>query len=352
VLTPIAEIDLAAVAANWRTFATIAGGAEAAAVVKADGYGLGAAPISRALASAGCKRFYVSWPGEGQMLREALGPGPEIAAFHGFGGADPEVFRRNDLQPVLNSLADVRMWLEMGEDRPAAVLHLDTGMSRLGLPPQDWAEAARLMERAQPQLILSHLACGDEPHRSESLRQLGLFRSARDLWPAVRGSLSATGGAYLGRDFLQDEIRPGIGLYGGGPSPPPAHRIQNVVRLSAYVLQTRTVEAGATVGYGATWTAQRETRLATIGIGYADGFLRAASNRGYGVIQGERRPILGRVSMDLIVLDVTGMSVSPGEEVELLGPQAGLSDPASHMSTIDYELLTRIGSRVRKVYRG
>lgn len=350
--SPEAHIDLAAIVANWRMLASLAPGADACAVVKADAYGLGAAPAARALAKAGCRRFYVAWPQEGATLRGALGAGPEIAILNGFAGDGAQVFRDFDLQPVLNSMQDVKDWIAMGAGRHPAALHLDTGMSRLGLAASEWAGAADMLSGAAPARIMSHLACGDEPGHAMNARQLQRFTEGAAIWPGVARSFAATAGVYLGPDYTFEEIRPGVGLYGGGPAPPEGRKLSNVLTLRTPVLQVREIAGGDTVGYGATWSATGPMRTATIGIGYADGFLRAASNRGYAVIQGEKRPILGRVSMDLVVLDVTGLSVNQGDPVELIGASMPIADQAAAMSTIDYELLTRIGARVRRQYTG
>lgn len=350
--SPEAEIDVAAVVANWRMLASLAPEADAAAVVKADGYGLGAAPLARALARAGCRRFYVAWPQEGAALRGALGNGHEIAVLNGFAGGGAQVFQRHGLQPVLNSMPDVRAWLDLGEGRMPAALHIDTGMNRLGLSQHEWAGAAEAMGGAAPARIISHLACADEPDHPMNRQQLDLFRAGSSLWPDISRSFAATAGAYLGSDYAFEEIRCGIGLYGGGPVPPKGQALAPVLTLRTPVLQVRTIGPGETVGYGATFSAPAPTQLATIGIGYADGFLRAASNRGYAVVRGDRRPILGRVSMDLVVIDVTGLGVSPGDPVELAGPEMPIGEQAAAMATIDYELLTRLGSRVRRVYTG
>ena len=350
--SPEAKIDVAAVVANWRMLASLAPEADAAAVVKADGYGLGAAPLARALARAGCRRFYVAWPQEGVALRSALGAGPEIAVLNGFAGARAQDLHDHGLQPVLNSVQDVRKWLDLGSRRMPAALHLDTGMNRLGLSQGDWGTAAEAMRDAAPARVMSHLACADEPDHPMNRRQLDLFQGGAALWPGVARSFASTAGVYLGADYAFEEVRCGIGLYGGGPAPPQGRSLSTVLTLSTPILQVRTIEPGEAVGYGATFTAAAPTQLATIGIGYADGFLRAASNRGYAVVQGERRPILGRVSMDLVVLDVTGLSVTQGDAVELAGSAMPIGEQAAAMSTIDYELLTRLGTRVRRIYTG
>jgi alanine racemase len=347
---PRVEVDLDALVANWRMLARRAAGAAPAAVVKADAYGLGAIPAAKALAAAGCRRFYVAWAHEGALLRAALGPAPEIAVFHGPQASDLHIFKAANLSPVLNSLQQIAFWLETAGG-PAA-LHADTGMNRLGVPEPEWSEAARLLANAPPTHLISHLACGDEPDHPMNARQLAAVHRASALFPDARRSLSATAGVYLGADYALDEIRPGIGMYGGGPIPRTGERPSPVARIRAPIVQIRTIPAGQTTGYGASWTADIDRTVATVGMGYADGFLRSASNRGYGVILGERRPILGRVSMDTIMLDVTGLPATVGDDVELAGEAMPIGEQADAMATIDYEFLTRLGHRGPRVYRG
>jgi alanine racemase len=341
---PRALIDLGAVVDNWRMLAERASPAQAAAVVKADAYGLGATPVGRALASVGCTRFYVAWPQEGAELRKAVGAGPEIAVFNGPSPDTLSDFAPHGLEPVLNSLEQIELWANAG---PASI-HVDTGMNRLGLSKYDWKAAAQRFPK--PTRLLSHIACdGDAAH---ARAQLEVFGRAAALWPGLPRSLAATGGVYLGGDFTMEEIRPGVGIYGGGPAPPSGPGPKPVVTLTAPVLQVRKATRGETVGYGATWTAQRDYTLATVGLGYADGFIRAASNRGKAFVAGQKRPIVGRVSMDLIVVDVTGLEVTPGDDIEFLGPNMPLSEVAGSMNSIDYEVLTRLGGRVERVWTG
>jgi alanine racemase len=351
VSTARAHIDLSSLADNWRMLARRAAPAQAAAVVKANGYGLGADRIGQTLAEAGARRFYVAWPDEGAGLRATLGPGPEIAVFHGFDPQSLPLLVQARLEPVINTLDQLALWLGPGLPSPYAI-HLDTGMNRLGLPAAQWALAERLSATKPPSHVVSHLACPDEPAHPMNEQQLSRFQAAAPLWPSARRSLAATAGVYLGPRFHFDEVRPGIGLYGGGPTPLEGPAPRPVLRLTAPVLQVRDVEPGETTGYGGSWTAARLSRLATLGTGYADGFLRSASNRGYGVIRGERRPIIGRISMDLLMLDVTGLDVAVGEDVELIGPALLIADQADAMSTIDYEILTRLGQRARRIYSG
>lgn len=347
---PRVQIDLRAIVTNWRMFAARAPRAQASAVVKADAYGLGAAQVAPALADAGCTRFYVAWPAEGARLRDALGPAPEIAVFHGPTPDTLPAFEKHLLEPVLNSIPQIDLWQASSLARRRASLHLDTGMNRLGVPRADWAEAAQKLPH--PRRLLSHLACGEEFGHPMNQKQLDLFEIARPLWPDARRSLSATGGVFQAGSYTLDEIRPGIGLYGGGPTPPTGDAPATVVTLTSPIIQIRGVKAGETVGYGATFTAPSDMTLATIGLGYADGFLRAASNRGMAVVANQKRPIVGRVSMDLIVVDVTHTKASVGDEIEFLGPNMPLAEVAGAMGTIDYELLTRLGPRIERVYLG
>lgn len=346
---PKLHIDLDALVANWRMFQRRAGAAHAAAAVKADAYGLGMEPVARALSKAGCSRFYVAWPQEGANLRRILGGTPEIGVFHGPSTATMDLFAMYQLVPVLNHLEQIDLWLSGNIEARPATLHVDTGMNRLGLSEAHWAAAARMLPK--PRKLMSHLARADEDSPGNR-EQLEAFERARAVWPGVASSLAATGGAYLGPDFHFDEIRPGIGLYGGGPTPAEGSPPHTVVTLTAPILQVRDVRKGESVGYGAAWTAQADTQVATVGLGYADGFLRAASNRGKAHVSGETRPILGRVSMDLITVDVTGLSVFPGDDVEFLGPNIPLGEAASRMDTIDYEILTRLGARLDRRYSG
>ena len=346
---PKLYIDLDAIVANWRRMQRRVAPAHAAAVVKADAYGLGAGRVAAALAKAGCNRFYVAWPQEGANLRRQLGPAPEILVFHGVTADTLDLFRMHQLQPVLNHLEQIDLWLSSNAHPLPAALHVDIGMNRLGLSEAHWAAAARVMP--QPTRLISHLACGDEDSAANP-SQLARFRQAAALWPGVPRSLSATGGVYLGRDYHFDEVRPGIGLYGGGPRPAEGSAPETVVTLTAPILQVRDISEGDTVGYGCAWTAPSDTKTATIGLGYADGYLRSASNKGHVFVSGQQRPILGRVSMDLIVIDVTGLSVALGDDIELLGPNMPLSEVAAAMGTIDYEILTRLGSRLDRRYAG
>jgi alanine racemase len=342
-------IDLDAIVANWRMLQRRVEPACASAVVKADAYGLGAEPVAKALLKAGCVRFYVAWPSEGAALRRALGATAWISVFHGPTPDTMDLFQMYQLVPVLNHLEQIDLWLAGNVSPRPASLHIDTGMNRLGLSEPHWAAAAKMFPG--PVRLVSHLSCGDETSPANA-QQLEAFERASTFWPGVQRSLSATGGAYLGKPYCFDEIRPGIGLYGGGPVPAEGTPPHTAVTLKAPVLQVRDIKKGESAGYGRTWTAGADTTLATLGLGYADGYLRSASNRGQVFVDGQKRPIVGRVSMDLTIVDVTGLSVSPGDEIEMLGPNITLSEAAGAMGTIDYEILTRLGSRLERFYAG
>jgi len=340
------------VAANFVTLRERAGAA--AAVVKADAYGLGLSGVVPALLDAGCDSFFVARLEEGIALRALLdskkgAPQARIFVLDGAPpGAAPALTARK-LIPVLGSLDEIASW-KTGE----AALHVDTGMNRLGLPPEDVAEAARRLKGIELKLVMSHLACGDDPASPMNAQQLARFRDALTRLPSAPASLAASGGVFLGKDYHFDLARPGIGLYGGHPQPGHgANPMGCAVQLAATVLQVRTIAAGESVGYGATFRAARPSTIATIALGYADGVLRSAAAKAGVVIRGQRAPFAGRVSMDLIGLDVTGIAgVAAGDEAELFGPSLPVDEAAASWGTISYELLTGLSRRVPRVYEG
>jgi alanine racemase len=342
-------IDLDALCENWRAFRHAASGTETAAVVKADGYGLGAARVASALKAAGCETFFVAHVEEGLALRKAIGPGPRVFVLNGVLAHEEDEILAGELIPVLNDLDQMRRWALLGEGAPAA-LHLDSGMNRLGLSEEDIDEAKDAAEALNLALIMSHLACASDPKSEMNTRQRDRFVQMAAQLPSAPLSLAASAGTLLGHEFHFDLVRPGIGLYGGSPFDDATTDLKPVVTLEAPILQVRDVAAGDSVGYGAAWTAQRKRRLATLAYGYADGFLRSATNRGFGVLDGHACPVVGRVSMDLIVLDVTaaGAAAEPGALVELLGPNAPLDAQAAAAQTIPYELLTNLGPRAAR----
>ena len=338
-------IDLDALAANWRALARASGAAQAGAVVKADAYGLGLAPVATTLAEAGARVFFVALAEEGAELRQALGPGPEIHVFSGHMAGDAALIAAHDLIPLLNSPQQVARHLEALPDYPFG-LQLDTGMNRLGLEPHEFRSLSERVLPLGPRLLQSHLACSDELDRTPNAVQLKVFRDLTDGLGIPR-SLAATGGILLGPDYHFDITRPGIGVYGARPFA----EARPVVRLDLPVIQTRALARGEGAGYGFTWRAQRDTLLATVAAGYADGILRALSNR-ISLYAGERPcPLVGRVSMDLLTIDVTDLDEVP-ESLGLLGPGQGVDDLADAAGTIGYEVLTSLGARYERNYTG
>lgn len=334
-------ISCAAIADNWRTIAKLAGRAQAGAAIKADAYGHGLAPVAVALARAGCRDFFVASLAEGQATRAALGAEPRIWVLNGLEG-QPAAMRAAGLQPVLNTLEDMALW---GGQGPWA-LHLDTGMNRLGLAPTEWAEAAHMPWQHAPALVMSHLACADSDASPMNARQLAQFAQGGALFPGAQFSLVASAGLGLGPDYHLDLVRPGLALFGHWGSDQPLPSLAPAMSASAPILQIRKVEAGQSVGYGASYVCKKPAILATIGMGYADGFLRSMSNRGYGALDGVICPIRGRVSMDLIILDVTaaGGRARVGAMVEILGPNLSAAELALLGGTIPYEILTSLGA--------
>lgn len=332
-------IDLAAVVANWRALAAMAPGARPAAVVKANGYGLDAGRVAGALAGAGARDFFVALASEGAAVRKAVGPGPRIFVLSGhMEGADLD---GAGLIPCLNS--PEQFYRDRLIRKGPFAIQLDTGMNRLGFEAGEWA--AVRAEAAGAELVMSHLACADEPDHAANAAQLAAFRAMTEGFGAPR-SLSATGGILLGPEFHFDLIRPGIGLYGGLPFAAAAP----VVRLSLPVIQTRRVEPGESVGYGYSWTATAPARVATVAAGYADGLPRALSGSGLRLWAGDTPcPVVGRVSMDLITVDVTGLD-EPPPALDILGPHQGVDALADHAGTIGYEILTSLGARYPRRY--
>ena len=339
-------IDLDALTANWRALdATSGQGVETAAVVKAGAYGLGAGRVARALARAGARRFFVAVTEEAAELREALGPGPEICVFSGHMPGDTDRIHDLHLIPMINSIDQMLRHVEALPGHPFGI-QLDSGMNRLGMEPAEWAALRDIALAQNITLIMSHLACADEPDHAMNARQLAAFRAMTDGLDVPR-SLSATGGILLGRDYHFDVTRPGIGLYGGAPF----GQARPVTHLSLPVIQTRMVEPGETVGYANAWTAPAPTRLATVAAGYADGIHRATGGQLQLYAGDTPCPVRGRVSMDLITVDITHLPEEPRALDLLNGVQTG--DVLAEMAgTIGYEMLTSLGSRYERRYTG
>jgi alanine racemase len=349
----VLEIDLGAIVANWRLLAQRAAPAECAAVVKANAYGLGAAPVAEALAVAGCRRFFVATLDEGIALRRALGSASEIAVFNGPLPGTAAEFAAHTLLPVLNHPGQIAEWAEAAGRHPA-MLHVDTGMARLGLTAREFAGLIESPPCIAWRLVMSHLACADRPAAAMNESQRARFAAAATRLPGVAASLAASSGIFLGPRYHFDLVRPGAALYGVNPQPGRPNRMRQVARLSARILQVRQIDRGETVGYGAGHVMAAPGRVATAAVGYADGWLRSLSRRGGGTIAGTRVPLIGRVSMDLVTFDVSAVPeglARPGAMIELLGAGYGVDDAAADAGTIGYEILSALGARYHRVYR-
>jgi alanine racemase len=362
--TGILTVDLDAIVANWRKLEKTAVPAECAAVVKADAYGCGAVEVSKALAGAGCKTFFVATLDEARVVRAAL-PQAALYVLDGFFQNTGEAYAKIDCRPVigdLNELAEWDVFCRRSGWTGGAAIHIDTGMNRLGLTI---TEAQGIIPRINAgdhgiTLVMSHLASAELVNNQSNARQLTAFREIASHFSNVPASLSNSSGIYLGGAFQFDLVRPGAALFGVNPTPEADNPMQAVVDLKARIIQIRSVERGETVGYGGTWTARRPTKLAIASAGYADGYFRAASandgTRGAEVIvAGKRCPVAGRISMDLIAVDITDLPASAarrGHMVTLIGEGITVDEVAHHFGTIGYEVLTSLGRRYARVYKG
>ena len=361
----VLTIDLVALKENWRWLNARAGSAECGAAVKGNAYGLGIVPVARALWEAGCRSYFVARPKEGEELRAIL-PEATIYVLDGLFAGQAEFYAKLNLCPALISIEEAREWAAFGRvygrKLPCAI-HVDTGINRLGfsLPEFEALLADNFtMEGLNVTLLMSHLACADDPPHPMNARQADTFRAVCAKFPGVPASLANSSGIFLGDGFTIDLVRPGIALYGGNPTPGAENPMQPVAHLAGTVMQLREVSPGDTVGYSATWTAQRPTRVAILGAGYKDGIPRALSSREPGgpaqvFIHGKRCPVVGRISMDMMGVDVTDLpqdSVTRGTRAELIGRHITIDEAASWAGTISYELLTRLGSRYARLYTG
>ncbi|MGA7786804.1 MAG: alanine racemase [Xanthobacteraceae bacterium] len=356
-------IDLAAIEANWRALSHRLLTAECAAVVKANAYGLGLEQVTSKLAQAGCKTFFVADLAEARSVRSRA-PEATIYILDGFTPDWGAGFIDINARPVINSTTELAEWdAFVGANgwQGGAALQVDTGMNRLGISPD---EAAALAPRAQTEnhgiaLLLSHLACAEIPDHPLNAKQIQLFRELHLLYPGVPASLANSSGIFLADTAHFDLARPGAALYGVNPTPGQPNPMKGVIELTGRILQLRSVARDETVGYDAAWTAKRASRIAVVALGYADGLLRAASGTGErpgggAVVAGKRCPIVGRISMDLVCIDVTDLpdrTVHRGDHATLIGTEIAIDEVAASAGTIGYEILTRIGPRSHLVYR-
>jgi alanine racemase len=357
-------IDLAAIEANWRLLASRTLPIECAAVVKGDAYGCGLEPVAARLAKAGCKTFFVADIAEGRRLR-ALARDAVIYVLNGLMPNTAPAFAEASLRPVINGPAELAEWdafVAAANWRGGAALHVDTGMNRLGFGPDEAMAVAARVQLANHgfTLLMSHLACAEQPSNPMNDRQIRAFRELRISFRGVPSSLANSSGIFLGGGSVHcDLVRPGVALFGGNPTPGQRNPMRAVVELKGRILQVREVKRGDTVGYGGSFTAQRVSRIAIVAAGYADGFLRsAAADRNKPAAQvlvaGKRCPIAGRVSMDVISVDVTDVPdgrARRGDLATLIGPELTIDEQGAALGTIGYELLTRLGHRFHRVYK-
>lgn len=355
----VLTVDLGALRENYRHLRSRLAGARCAGVLKADGYGLGATQVALALMKEGCDIFFVALLAEGMALRKAIGDRPEIYVLNGLPpGSEPEAVAAG-LCPVINSGVQLKAWRSMAQGArrllPAAV-QVDSGMSRLGMAPDEveaLAASAGVFDGIEIRYVMSHLACADEPRHPANEQQRLAFDRLRAMLPGAPASLANSSGIFLGPQYRYDLARPGAALYGINPTPGEPNPMLPVVRLQAKVAQTRKVEKGAGIGYGHSYHAQGPLSLATISFGYADGWLRRSVSAAW--FEGVRLPFLGRVSMDSIILDISALPagrLGEGDLVELLGPSQSVDDAAGHAGTIGYEILASLGSRFHRRYVG
>ncbi len=349
-------IDLGAIASNYRLLQRRVGPAACGAVVKADAYGLGAATVAPILFAAGCRHVFVAHLEEAVALRRVLPLEAAIYIMHGVFAGGEAACVAGDLVPVSNSPAQLARWAALARQtgrRLPAVIQLDTGMARFGFAAPALAAIGDDLRALALRFVMSHLACADTPADPANAEQRARFDSLRARLPPAPATLAASSGIFLGPAFHYDLVRPGAALFGVAPTPGAPNPMQPVIRLDAKVVQLRDVPAGTRIGYGHTARTTAPARLATIAVGYADGYLRSGSNRGSAWSGDIPLPIMGRVSMDSIVLDASAVpawAMDEGSTVELIGPHRSVDSVAADAGTIGYEVLTSLGRRYHRRY--
>ena len=347
-MTATLIVDVGAVVANWRMLSALHSAGAVAGVVKADAYGLGAVRIVPALRSAGCRHFFVAHLSEALAIRPLV-PDAMVAVLNGMDPGSEGDYIAHGITPVLGSLAEIARWAG------PAILHIDTGMNRLGLDARELAALAddpQLLDAIKLRYVMTHLVSSEVPGDPDNARQRAAFAAACARLPAAPRSFANSSGIFLGPDFASDLARPGAALYGLNPTPGRPNPMRPVVTLRAPVLQVRDIPAGASVGYNATWRATRPSRIATVPVGYADGWPRTLSNRGHAIFDGRPVPLVGRVSMDLATYDITDFPrIVPGALLELIGPGLPPDAIAEEAGTNGYDILTSLGARYARTYR-
>ena len=355
----VLTIDLGALKSNYRLLRDLAPNADCAALVKANAYGVGIEQVAPALQEAGCRIFFVSTIDEATALRTITGTEPQILVLNGLSNAETEPFLELELTPVLNDLGQIAQWskqAQISQRKVPAVIHFDTGMSRLGLPEDEaqmLGEDPTMIEDMDIKYVMSHLVSSEEYGNPLNGIQLERFTTICNRLPKVQASLANSSGIFLGPEYHFDLVRPGVALYGVNPQPGQPNPMAEVVQLKAKISQIRRVDTPQTVGYGAAHRITQPTKIATIPLGYADGYMRSLTGRGYCYVGGIRVPVVGRVSMDLITLDVTSVPddlTCPGSEVDVIGGPVPIDELAAAGDTIAYELLTSLGSRYQRIY--
>lgn len=353
-------IDLSAIEHNYNLLKSIANGAICSAVVKANAYGLGIKQVSKKLLEAGCNNFFVAHLNEGIELRKIIGNNHNIFILHGLKKNEQKAFHKYNLIPVLNFIEQMKLWNDYAMNvsvnslvKLPAIIHVDTGMNRLGLNIKDaenLSQNKNMFSALDIKYIMSHLACASEPEHKMNLKQFESFNYVRSLFPDFPATLSNSAGIFANDNYHYEMVRPGISLYGGGVKPD-GIAIKNVVELKSSILQIRNIDYDQTVGYGATRIIKAGSRIATIPIGYADGYIRRLGNNSYLFVNSIKVPVIGRVSMDMIAIDITKVdNISIDSKVEILGENCTINKIADMAETISYEILTSIGSRYNKIY--
>ncbi|WP_019221844.1 alanine racemase [Bartonella senegalensis] len=356
--TAIATINVSAIVANYRTLAQHVAPTECSAVVKANAYGLGAEKIAPALYQAGCRIFFVAQIEEALQLKAVLPTNVMIALLNGLPHKAEEFVAQSGIVPLLNSWSAIEDWQTLCQKKHKkfpAIIQIDTNMNRLGLDKQELQKLIKqptIFEKAEIKYILSHLANGENTTHSSNDTQLAFFKRILGKLPSCKISFANSGGIFLGSDFYFDLVRPGIALYGVDPQGKQPTTLKPVLKLEAQVLQSRFTDAGKPVGYGESFMTRRPSTLATISIGYADGWPRILSNKGSVYFNGQKLPIVGRVSMDSIIVDATDLDKKPqrGDWIELIGPHQTLEKVATDANTIPNEILTSLGNRYKRIY--
>ena len=355
------EINIDSIIHNYQLINNKVGNTECAAVLKADAYGMGASVIAKALHRAGCSTFFVATIDEGIELRTCFSKNEnKIAVLSGFLEGSEDIFYNNKLTPVLNDIEQIKKWDLYNKQKKISapsILHIDTGMNRLGLTVSEFYDIIRrqtVLKELHVGWIMTHLACGDQPRDTMNKKQLSVFLNATTKFPNVKASLANSAGVFLGKSYHLDMVRPGIALYGSGSGSIDSHPLKQVIKLYSRILQIRTLSRGASVGYGASYRASEETRIATVGLGYADGYLRSLSNCSWVFFNGVRLPVIGRISMDYITINITKIAsekIKTGDFIEIINDKFTLDDLATLANTVPHELLTRLGTRHHRIYR-